>query len=173
MTANDPRSPALVSKPWRVGRKVGRTIYAQISDVPTDDDPLIGVMDNHIFAADVVSAHNSVLAFRESGSLPLSIEEALRLADRIETTYPHYLEREEAQDALVQLARFVRYDQQRLVCSWCGEDFEPGDWASTNCCSCDPVPASALPSLLKDARREAEEAFTDPVVDPSQPTRGI
>ncbi|MDE2098608.1 MAG: hypothetical protein KGL39_15245 [Patescibacteria group bacterium] len=49
--------------------------------------------------------------------------------------------------------------ERRLVCSWCGEDFEgdPKDSAS-DCCSCDLVPASHLPSLLREARREAQEA---------------
>lgn len=49
----------------------------------------------------------------------------------------------------------------RLVCSWCGDDFEPGDWSSTDCCSCDPVPASALPAILKAARRENEETMRE------------
>lgn len=30
---------------WRPGRKVGRTIYRQVGDDPSDDDVLIGVMD--------------------------------------------------------------------------------------------------------------------------------
>lgn len=30
---------------WRVGRKVGRTIYRQVGAEPSDDDVLIGVMD--------------------------------------------------------------------------------------------------------------------------------
>lgn len=47
----------------------------------------------------------------------------------------------------------------RLVCSWCGDDYERGDWDSADCCSCDPVPVSSLPNLLKDARREAKEAL--------------
>ncbi len=48
--------------------------------------------------------------------------------------------------------------EARLVCSWCGEDFEgdPENMGS-DCCSCDLVPASHLPGLLKDARREARE----------------
>ena len=39
---------------------------------------------------------------------PLVVVEALRLADRIEKGYPEVWLREESQDALVQLARFVR-----------------------------------------------------------------
>ena len=40
--------------------------------------------------------------------LPPVVVEALRLADRIERGYPEVWLREESQDALVQLARFVR-----------------------------------------------------------------
>jgi len=38
---------------WRVGRRVGRTIY-------TDEEPsrLIGVMDTRALAAEVIRAHN-------------------------------------------------------------------------------------------------------------------
>jgi hypothetical protein len=43
---------------WRVGRKVGRTIYRQLGDQPSDDDPLIGVMDTPEDAFLVVSAVN-------------------------------------------------------------------------------------------------------------------
>lgn len=41
---------------WRTGRKVGRTIYAQLGTEPSDDDPLIGVMDTPELAAAVVAA---------------------------------------------------------------------------------------------------------------------
>lgn len=46
---------------WRVGRKVGRTIYAQLRDVPSDDDVLIGTMDTPVLAKDAVTAHNHAL----------------------------------------------------------------------------------------------------------------
>jgi len=52
----------LKNRPWRVGRKVGRTIYAQITDVPRDDDPLIGVLDTRELAERVVADHNKSLA---------------------------------------------------------------------------------------------------------------
>jgi hypothetical protein len=45
-------------KPWRVGRKVGRTIYEQQGTEPTDTDLLIGVMDTRELAAAAVEAHN-------------------------------------------------------------------------------------------------------------------
>lgn len=44
--------------PWRVGRKLGRTIYAQEGDAPSDEDPLLGIMDTADLAAMVVDAVN-------------------------------------------------------------------------------------------------------------------
>lgn len=44
---------------WRTGRKVGRTIYAQMGPKPSDDDPLIGVMDSPLLAEDAVKNHNA------------------------------------------------------------------------------------------------------------------
>lgn len=46
---------------WRVGRKVGRTIYAQLGPEPSDDDPLIGVMDTRGIAQAAVEGHNHLL----------------------------------------------------------------------------------------------------------------
>jgi hypothetical protein len=46
---------------WRTGRKVGRTIYAQLGKVPSDADPLIGVMDTRALAHEAVEAHNRLL----------------------------------------------------------------------------------------------------------------
>jgi hypothetical protein len=43
---------------WRVGRKVGRTVYVQLGPEPSDDDPLIGMMDTRELAAQVVLDHN-------------------------------------------------------------------------------------------------------------------
>lgn len=43
---------------WRVGRKVGRTIYQQTGPEPDDTDPLIGVMDTPELAALAVEAVN-------------------------------------------------------------------------------------------------------------------
>jgi hypothetical protein len=47
--------------PWRTGRKVGRTIYAQVGAIPSDDDQLIGVMDTPELATETVRAHNACL----------------------------------------------------------------------------------------------------------------
>lgn len=48
--------------PWRIGRKVGRTIYAVVGDDPSDDDVLIGLMDSPRLAEAAVKAHNWELA---------------------------------------------------------------------------------------------------------------
>lgn len=47
--------------PWRVGRKVGRTIYALVGGEPSDEDELIGVMDSRAVASAAVEAHNASL----------------------------------------------------------------------------------------------------------------
>ena len=44
---------------WRTGRKVGRTIYAQLGERPGDADLLIGVMDSVSLAIAAVRAHNA------------------------------------------------------------------------------------------------------------------
>ena len=44
---------------WRTGRKVGRTIYSQVGDEPSDDDELIGVMDTPGLAQWAVTAVNN------------------------------------------------------------------------------------------------------------------
>ena len=51
-----------VRLPWRVGRKVGRTVYAQVGDGPNDDDCLIGVFDTRELAAEAVRAHNASIS---------------------------------------------------------------------------------------------------------------
>jgi 6-pyruvoyltetrahydropterin/6-carboxytetrahydropterin synthase len=55
----NPARPGAVSLPWRTGRRVGRTIYAQAGPEPSDDDLLIGVMDTPELAAEAVDAHNA------------------------------------------------------------------------------------------------------------------
>lgn len=52
----------LAKIPWRTGRKVGRTIYAQLGAEPTDHDPLIGLMDTAALARAAVDAHNRMLS---------------------------------------------------------------------------------------------------------------
>lgn len=47
---------------WRVGRKVGRTIYAAYTDEPSDADVLIGLMDSRELAERAVYAHNTLLS---------------------------------------------------------------------------------------------------------------
>jgi hypothetical protein len=52
--------------PWRCGRKVGRTIYAQLGDMPDEGDPLIGVMDTRELAGEAVLAHNAALRAQDA-----------------------------------------------------------------------------------------------------------
>lgn len=59
--------PGAVGRPWRTGRKVGRTIYAMAGDTPSDDDTLIGLMDTRSLAAAVVAAHNYMLLVTGQG----------------------------------------------------------------------------------------------------------
>jgi hypothetical protein len=51
----------LLKARWRVGRKVGRTVYAMVGAKPSGDDVLIGVMDSEALARDAVGAHNTRL----------------------------------------------------------------------------------------------------------------
>lgn len=51
-------TPDLLSLPWRTGRHVFRTIYAQGGSDAARDDELIGVMDSPELAAEVCRAHN-------------------------------------------------------------------------------------------------------------------
>lgn len=46
---------------YRTGRHVGRTIYRQVSDRPSDRDELVGMMDTPELAAQVVDALNRSL----------------------------------------------------------------------------------------------------------------
>lgn len=50
--------PDLLSLPWRTGRHVGRTVYAQSGPEASGDDLLIGVMDTPELAAEACGAHN-------------------------------------------------------------------------------------------------------------------
>jgi hypothetical protein len=47
--------------PWRIGRKLERTIYAMLGKEPSEDDLLIGVMDEKYIAQHVVDVHNASL----------------------------------------------------------------------------------------------------------------
>lgn len=47
-----------LTRPWRVGRKVGRTIYSCAGTGDPDDDRLIGMLDTHALAAEAVAGHN-------------------------------------------------------------------------------------------------------------------
>lgn len=49
---------------WRTDLRTGRSIYALISndtEIPSETDPLIGVMETTSLAEDVVNSHNGLL----------------------------------------------------------------------------------------------------------------
>lgn len=46
---------------WRVGRKVGRTIYAIVGNEPSDADVLIGLLDSRELASLAAADHNAAL----------------------------------------------------------------------------------------------------------------
>ena len=64
--------PEVVRASWRVGRKVGRTIYAEIGGGNPLFDLLIGMMDTPELAAEAVRAHNLHAAAQasEQGTCP-------------------------------------------------------------------------------------------------------
>lgn len=45
---------------WRVGRKLGRTVYAMVGESASDEDVLLGMMDTPELAAVVVNTHNAL-----------------------------------------------------------------------------------------------------------------
>jgi hypothetical protein len=50
---------------YRVGRHLGRTIYRQLGDEPSDQDALIGMMDTRADAEQVVAALNQAARLAE------------------------------------------------------------------------------------------------------------
>jgi hypothetical protein len=48
-------------KPWRTGRKLGRTLYICNGETPGDDDQLVGMMDTPELADRVVDAVNRTM----------------------------------------------------------------------------------------------------------------
>lgn len=49
---------------WRVGRKLGRTVYAMLGETPSEDDLLLGVFDEESVAKHIVDIHNANLERR-------------------------------------------------------------------------------------------------------------
>lgn len=65
--AMDTSTPDPMTLPWRVGRHVGRTIYAQGGEEASRDaDVLIGVLDTPELAAEACAAHNALLEGRQA-----------------------------------------------------------------------------------------------------------
>jgi hypothetical protein len=49
-----------MSETWRVGRKVGRTLYEQIGAEPSDEDQFIGALDSGRLAREAVASRNAL-----------------------------------------------------------------------------------------------------------------
>ncbi len=45
-------------RPWRQGRKLGRTLYVVVGDEPSDEDIFVGIMETPELAYEVVALHN-------------------------------------------------------------------------------------------------------------------
>jgi hypothetical protein len=52
---------------WRTGRKLGRTIYLQKGDEPSDEDKFLGIMDDPELARIVVGLVNHYI---KEGGIP-------------------------------------------------------------------------------------------------------
>lgn len=52
----------LLAAEWRVGRKLGRTLYAELGPRPDQDHVLIGMLDSELLARAACEAHNAWLA---------------------------------------------------------------------------------------------------------------
>jgi hypothetical protein len=73
-------TPDPLSLPWRVGRHVGRTIYAQAGDEASrETDVLIGVMDTVELAAEACRAYNERL--RGAGAEEITLNTIRRWAE--------------------------------------------------------------------------------------------
>jgi hypothetical protein len=62
---------------WRTGRKVRRTIYAQLGSFASDDDRLIGTMDTPELAAQACAGRN---AARTMGTVVTALSRSLKAA---------------------------------------------------------------------------------------------
>lgn len=67
---------------WRVGRSIGRTIYAMVGPEPSKADYVIGMLDSDALAAEVVAAHNAHLRGGKSFVDVLRADDARRLVGR-------------------------------------------------------------------------------------------
>lgn len=84
---------------WRVGHKLGRTVYAMVGETASDDDELLGMMDTPELAALVVNAHNALHQIVGSAYG--------------ETTYPSGKTRTEVDAAPINAAsKFLSYERR-------------------------------------------------------------
>jgi len=74
--------------PWRTGRKVGRTIYAQVGPQPSDADVLIGLMDTPLYAELTCRDHNAALPPPVGWPHPLPLDQ---MAASPRKVFAHYV----------------------------------------------------------------------------------
>lgn len=74
---------------WRVGRSLGRTVYAQIGSEPSKADVLLGMMDTRELAELVVSEHNRLVRrFVESAEPTIDDPETAAMIDALKPQVP-------------------------------------------------------------------------------------
>jgi hypothetical protein len=58
--AGDVKPPnSVMTRRWRVGRSLGRTIYEQVGPSPSKDDKYLGMMETKAIADHVIALHNA------------------------------------------------------------------------------------------------------------------
>jgi hypothetical protein len=70
-------------KPWRVGRKLKRTLYLQIGEEPSDSDTYLGMMETPELAARVVNAINRINRTAEDTRSRLMADEEITVSRRL------------------------------------------------------------------------------------------
>lgn len=115
-----PSDPAVSPGTYRVGRKVGRTIYRVVGDEPSDADELIGTMDTRELAALAVRGMNAFSA--DLARDPLA--DPVAWVDRHAGTSLLSYRMRELEKALDEVLRhFTEYGHPRSVRSdWISED---------------------------------------------------
>jgi hypothetical protein len=58
----DALTPGTIAREWRVGRKLGHTVYAQLGRGPSDDDVFLFTTHNRALAEHIVAEHNELRA---------------------------------------------------------------------------------------------------------------
>lgn len=60
--------PGILAVPWRVGRRLGRTLYAETGGDNRDADVVLGMVDSAELATHIVTVHNASLTYSLTGA---------------------------------------------------------------------------------------------------------